>query len=191
MRRGLSQRLRAGMATITAMAGEASGTTEVMVIDMDWAADFVARTHVVDGVLNTAVRVDPSCTADCEHETYPGTGRGDFRTVKAATGIDMGMTGPGDERWMARRRDDIASGRIANGRIVRAYADIEIVTGRMAILPSCSTFRDGRRPTGSSAADVATLRRWYDEGLRVFQVARGSSEATGRGERLGYGSNEG
>ena len=53
MRRGSSRRLRAGNATITAMAGEASGTTEVMVIDMDWAADFVARTHVVDGMLNT------------------------------------------------------------------------------------------------------------------------------------------
>ena len=63
------------------------------------------------------------------------------------------MTGPGDERWMARRRDDIASGRIANGRIVRTYADIEIARedGDLALM-----FYLQRReaPTGSSAATL-------------------------------------
>ena len=187
---GLVTAVAGGKATVTATVGEASGITEVMVIDMEWATDFAARTHVVDGLLNTAVRVDPTCTADCDHATYPGTGQGNFGTVKAVTGIDAGMTGPGDERWMARRRDEIASGRIANGRIVRTYADIEIARedGDLALM-----FYLQRReaPNWQLRGDVAALRRWYDEGLRVFQVARGSSEATGPGERLGYGGNEG
>ncbi len=123
---GLVTAVAGGAATITATVGEASGITEIMVIDMAWAADFVARQHVVDGNLNVRVRIDPNCTADCDHDTYPGTGGGDFGTVKAVTGVDVGLmsfsTGSGLD-WYRDRMDD---GRIANGSVVRTYADIEI-----------------------------------------------------------------
>ena len=56
---GLVVAVAGGKATITAMAGEASGTAEIMVIDMQWAADFVGRQHVVD-VMNVGVLVDPN-----------------------------------------------------------------------------------------------------------------------------------
>lgn len=70
---GLVSGVSGGTATITAMAGEASGASEVMVIDMEWAAGFVARTHVVDGVMGLIVRVDPNCNAeDCERAWFPG-----------------------------------------------------------------------------------------------------------------------
>ena len=89
---GVVTAVAGGMATVTAMAGEASGTTEVMVIDMDWATDFVARTHVVDGVAGLGMRVDPDCTAeDCERAGFPGDGSNDLGTFKAVTGVDVAV----------------------------------------------------------------------------------------------------
>ena len=87
---GLVTAVAGGAATITATAGEASGTTEIMVIEMEWAADFVSRQHVVDGAINIWMRVDPECTADCEREIYPAIASADFRTLKEVTGLDMG-----------------------------------------------------------------------------------------------------
>ena len=44
---GLITAVAGGAATISAMAGEVSGTTEIMVIDMEWAEDFVSRSTVL------------------------------------------------------------------------------------------------------------------------------------------------
>ena len=188
---GLVTAIAGGAATITAMAAEASGTTEIMVIDLEWAADFVARQHVVD-VMNVAVRVDPNCTADCRRRVYPGTHPGDLGGIKEVTGIDMSMTNPGSgsgRDYMERFSD----GRVANVRVVRTYADIEVARedGEFAIMWYLQT----RPATGrwQLGREVATLRDWYDEGLRVLQIAYGSHREDARGpdERLGYGAGEG
>ena len=161
---GLVTAVAGGMATITAMAGEPSGTTEVMVIDMDWAADFVARQHVVD-VMNVGARVDPSCTADCERTLFPADGRRDLAGIKEATGIDMSMTNPGQGNYP----EQFSDGRVANVRVVRTYADIEVARedGDFAIMWYLQT----RPATGrwQLRGDVATLRDWYEQGLRVLQ----------------------
>ena len=166
---GLVTAVAGGATTITAMAGEASGTTEIMVIDMEWAADFVARQHVVD-VMNVGVRVDPDCTADCERTLYPGDGRRDLGGIKEVTGIDMSMTSPGQGNYP----EQFSDGRVANVRVVRTYADIEVARedGDFAIMWYLQT----RPATGrwQLGGDVATLRDWYDEGLRVLQIAYGS-----------------
>ena len=190
---GLVTPVAGGRATITATAGEAPGTTEIMVIDMEWAADLVSRQHVVDGVINIWMRVDPECTSDCEREIYPATAPADFRTLKQVTGLDMGsMSISSGLRGLASIRDRIDGGRIANGRVVRSYADIEIArdNGDFALM-----FYVQRReaPAWQLGGDVATLRHWYEEGLRVLQLAYGQSRGDARGpdERLGYGSDEG
>ena len=190
---GLVTAVAGGAATITATAGEASGATEIMVIDMEWAPDFVARQHVIDGVINIWMRVDPECTADCEREIYPATASADFRTLKEVTGLDMGsMSISSGLRGMASVRDNIKDGGIANGHVVRTYADIEIArdNGDFALM-----FYVQRReaPAWQLGGDIATLRHWYDEGLRVLQLAYGQSRGDARGpdERLGYGSDEG
>ena len=188
---GLVTAVAGGAATINARAGEASGTTEIMVIDMEWAADFVARQHVVD-VMNVSVRVDPNCTADCRRRVYPGTHPGDLGGIKEVTGIDMSMTNPGSgsgRDYMERFSD----GRVANVRVVRTYTDIEVARedGDFAIMWYLQT----RPATGrwQLGGEVATLRDWYDEGLRVLQIAYGSHREDARGpdERLGYGAGEG
>ena len=185
---GLVTAVAGGAATITAMAGEVSGTTEIMVIDMEWAADFVARQHVVD-VMNVGVRVDPNCTADCERTLFPGDGRRDLEGIKEVTGIDMSMTNPGQGNYP----EQFSDGRVANVRVVRTYADIEVARedGDFAIMWYLQT----RPATGrwQLGGDVATLRDWYDEGLRVLQIAYGSHREDARGpdERLGYGAGEG
>ena len=187
---GLVTAVAAGTAAITAMAGEASGTTEITVIDMEWAADFVARQHVVD-VVNVFMRVDPNCTADCERRIFPGHGSPDLGGMKEVTGIDMSMMNPGQERaieWWDQ-------GRVANVRIVRTYADIEVARedGDSALM----WYLQARPASGrwQLGGDVATLRDWYDVGLRVLQLAYGlfgpGSDATGPDERLGYGAHEG
>ena len=184
-----------GSATITARAGEASGTSQVMVVDMDWAAGFVARQHVVDAVTGFSGRVDPDCTAvDCERARFPGDGSGNFGTFKAVTGIDLAVdsTGRSGLSGMIRRRDAFDSGRYANGKVVRTYADIEAAhaDGKLAVM-----FYVQRRPESSDwqlDGDVANLRRWYDEGLRILQVSYGDGperpDATSLDERLGYGT---
>ena len=61
-------------------------------------------------------------------------------------------------------------------------------------MPSCGILQtrppDGRWQLGG---DVATLQDWYDDGLRVLQIAYGShrEDATGPDERLGHGAGEG
>ena len=188
-----------GSATITATAGEASGTSQVMVVDMDWATGFVARQHVIDGVTSLSVRVDPDCTAvDCERAWFPGDGSFDFGTFKAVTGIDLVVdsTGRSGLSGMIRRRDAFDSGRFANGRVVRTYADIEAAheEGDLAVM-----FYVQRRPEDSDwqlDGDVANLRHWYDGGLRILQISYGHNpparpDAHTPGERLGYGGREG
>ena len=196
---GLVTAVAGGTATIAAMAGEASATTEIMVIDMEWAADFVARQHVVDGVAGLAVRVDPDCTAeDCERARFPGDGSTDFGTYKAVTGVDLAVdsTGGSGLSGMARKRDAIDDGRFANARVVRTYADIEAAYAEsdLAVM-----FYVQLRPPDSDwqlDGDVANLRRWYDEGLRVLQISYGHNpparpDAHTPDERLGFGGREG
>ena len=182
-----------GSATITATVGEASGTSEVMVIDMEWAAEFMARHLVVDAVQNFGVRVDPACTADCETKWFPGPGSTDLGDIKKVAGVDMGVesTGRGLRR-MIRVRDRIERGSIANARVVRTYSDIETAreNGEHAVM-----FYVQRRPEDSDwqlDGDVGNLRRWYNEGLRVLQLSYGDGperpDATSPDERLGYGT---
>lgn len=185
---GLVTAVAGGRATITAMAEEASGTAGIMVIDMEWAADFVRRQHVVD-VMNVGVRVDPDCTADCERTLFPGDGRRDLGGIKEVTGIDLSMTNPGQGDYP----EQFSDARVANVRVVRTYADIEVARedGDFAIMWYLQT----RPATGrwQLGGDVATLRDWFDEGLRVLQIAYGSRREDARGpdERLGYGAGEG
>ncbi len=197
---GLVTAVAGGMATITAMAGEASGTSEVMVIIMDWATDFVARTHVVDGVAGLSMRVDPDCAAeDCERARFPGDGSGDFGTFKAVTGVDVvvdSISGSVGMPGLVGSRDRIDDGTFANARVVRTYADIETARaeGDLAIM-----FYVQRRPTDSGwelDGDAANLRQWFDEGLRVLQISYGHNpparpDAHTPDERLGYGGREG
>ncbi len=188
-----------GSATITATVGEASGTSEVMVIDMEWAAGFVARQHVVDAVVRAAVRVDPDCTAvDCGRALFPGDGSDDFGTFKAVTGIDLVVDSAGRRELsgMTRYRDAVENGRYANGRVVRTYADIAAAhaDGKLAVM-----FYVQRRPESSDwqlDGDVANLQHWYDEGLRILQISYGHNppsrpDAHTADERLGYGGREG
>ena len=183
-----------GSATITATAGEASGTSEVMVIDMECAAAFMARQYIVDAVQNFGVRVDPDCTAECETTFFPGPGLADLGTLKAVTGTDLGVysTGRDGLAWMIRVRGLFDSGSIANARVVRTYSDIDSAreNGEHAVM-----FYLQRRPEDSDwqlDGDMGNLRHWYNEGLRILQLSYGDGperpDATTPEERLGYGS---
>ena len=192
----------AGAVTVTVTARDPGGlsvqqsfavTVPNPALALAWAADFVARQHVVDGAIGYHVRTDPDCIADCEHAIYPGIGPRDLETVKAVTGIDMGLSSISSGlATMTWHRDRIDDGRIANARVVRTYADIGIAHGNgdYAVM-----FYVQRRPAPAwqLGGDVTTLRRWYDEGLRVLQLAYGigREDARGPNERLGYGGSEG
>ena len=153
---------------------------------MRWAAEFVARQHVIDGVLQDSVRVDPSCTADCDHEAY----QGDLKTIKELTGIDMGLNNPGTEEYMIWRTDQIDRGRLPNRRVIRSYPDILAArdAGEYAVM---YYLQSRKAPDFQLEGDISKLRRWYDEGLRVLQLAWHISEGHGPNERLGYSASEG
>ena len=153
------------------------------------ATDFLAKHHIIDAALSTGVRVDPYCTADCETAQDPGDGSPDFGTVKEVTGIDLGLLNPGNQGWMSRFRQAIADGRIANARMVFTYPEIEIARDREEYSAmTCLQIREP--PEWELQGDVSKLQEWYDEGLRVLQLAD-STNNHGPNERLGYGDKEG
>ena len=157
------------------------------------AAEFIAKHHIIDGNISLTVRVDPNCAQDCETAMYPGDGSRSFETMKAVTGIDLGLSNPGQGRYIARVRDRVSKGEIGNLRVVLSDADIDIAqkNGGYAVM-----FYLQRRPPSSPwqlDGDVTRLRDWYDKGLRVLQLAYGSGREDARDpdERLGYGHSEG
>ena len=159
-----------------------------------WAKAFVADNHVVDGTLYLSVRIDPDCTTDCERAFFPGTGPPDLGTIKEVTGVDLSIASASNEEWFHWVTERINDGRISNVRTVRTYADIETAQseGDHALM-----FYVQRRatPRWSLEGDVTTLRRWYDDGLRVLQLAYGTGperpDARTLDERLAHGSGEG
>ena len=179
----------------TAAAGtgaQASGTAGATAADLEWAREFVARQYVVDGTASSLSKVDPSCGASCERRVYPGTGPGDFGTLKAVSGIDLGvfsMSGFGLE-GMIDFRDRTTDGTIANARVVLTYEDIETAreNGEYAYI---FYVQSRVAPQWQLDGELANLGRWYAEGLRVLQLRYGDKEGHEPDERLAYGSYEG
>jgi len=171
---------------------QASGTAGATAADLEWARAFVARQYVVDGTASSLAKVDPGCSASCERRVYPGTGPGDFGTLKAVSGIDLGvfsMSGFGLE-GMIDFRDRTADGTIANARAVLTYEDIETAraNGEYAYI---FYVQSRVAPQWQLDGGLANLGRWYAEGLRVLQLRYGEKEGHEPAERLAYGSYEG
>ena len=159
-----------------------------------WSAtNFVARHHVIDGVVALAVKVDPNCTADCERTSYPGPDSTDYGTLKEVTGVDLGLSSLSSFDHMTRLVAWVDSNPRAKALVVRTYADIERAQEEADY---ARMFYLQRRPPESGwdlQGDVENLQVWHDAGLRVLQLAYGASRKDARlpGERLGYGSDEG
>lgn len=171
---------------------QASGTARATAADLEWAREFVARQYVVDGTASSLARVDPRCRTGCELSVFPGAGPGDFGTLKAVTGIDMGifsMSGFGLE-GMIDFRNRTADGTIAGTRVVLTWEDIETARehGEYAYVFYVQS-RVG--PQWQLDGDLSNLSRWYAEGLRVLQLRYGDKEGHEPDERLAYGSYEG
>ena len=179
-------------AVVAAAGGQAPETRAVAAADLEWAREFVARQYVVDGTASSLARVDPACRSECELRVYPGAGPGDFGTLKAVSGIDMGifsMSGFGLD-GMIGFRNQTADGTIANARAVLSYQDIEAARdkGEYAYL---FYVQSRVAPQWQLDGDLANLDRWYREGLRVLQLRYGDKEGAEPDERLAYGSYEG
>ena len=179
-------------AVVAAAGGQAPETRAVAAADLEWAREFVARQYVVDGTASSLARVDPACRTECELRVYPGAGPGDFGTLKAVSGIDMGifsMSGFGLD-GMIGFRNQTADGTIANARAVLSYQDIEAARdkGEYAYL---FYVQSRVAPQWQLDGDLANLDRWYREGLRVLQLRYGDKEGAEPDERLAYGSYEG
>lgn len=171
---------------------QASGTARATAADLEWAREFVARQYVVDGTASSLARVDPHCRTGCELSVFPGAGPGDFGTLKAVTGIDMGifsMSGFGLE-GMIDFRNRTADGTIAGARVVLTWEDIE--TAREHGEYAYVFYVQSRvAPQWQLDGDLSNLSRWYAEGLRVLQLRYGDKEGHEPDERLAYGSYEG
>ena len=179
-------------AVVAAAGGQAPETRAVAAADLEWAREFVARQYVVDGTASSLARVDPACRTECELRVYPGAGPGDFGTLKAVSGIDMGifsMSGFGLD-GMIGFRNQTADGTIANARAVLSYQDIEAARdkGEYAYL---FYVQSRVAPQWQLDGDLANLDRWYREGLRILQLRYGDKEGAEPDERLAYGSYEG
>ena len=89
---------------------------------------------------------------------------------------------------MTMLRDQVSSGRIANGRVVRTYLDIDTAyeNEEYAVM---FNFQVRDAPNWQLEGEIARLREWYDAGLRVLQLAYSSNDH-GPEERLGYGDRE-
>lgn len=177
---------------VATAGGQASAAAGAKEADLEWAREFVARQYVVDGTASSLAKVDPHCRTRCELSVFPGAGPGDFGTLKAVTGIDMGifsMSGFGLE-GMIDFRNRTTDGTIANARVVLTYEDIETAraNGEYAYI---FYVQSRVAPQWQLDGELANLGRWYAEGLRVLQLRYGDKEGHEPDERLAYGSYEG
>ena len=177
---------------VRGIAVQSSEAPTATVPDLEWARDFVSRTYVVDGTASSLAKIDPGCRTQCELAVFPGTGPGDFGTLKEVAGIDLGvfsMSGFGLE-GMIDFRERTADGSIANARVILTYEDIERAreNGEYAYL---FYVQSRVPPQWQLDGDVTNLARWYAEGLRVLQLRYGDKEGAAPNERLAYGSYEG
>lgn len=158
---------------------------------LPWADSFMATHVVVDANLNYFVRIDPSCKNQCERSVFPGTGPADFSGIKPLTGVDVGFLSISHGLIsLEGQRNIIEDRRGTKGRIIRRYSDISAAqeAGQYGVM-----FYVQRRaaPHWQLRGDVKVLGTWYAAGLRVFQLAYGSTEQHGSDEKLGFGSDEG
>ncbi len=136
------------------------------------------RSIVIDGTVNYY------STA-----TGSGIGQPDFsrdnkgRTVKEATGIDIGGITLSRLESLQAQAASLMTGRFKGAMLIRSAADIDeaVRSNKYGII----FYAQQHYPLNGS---VENIRQWYDEGLRIMQLqysARDSNQAAG--ERLGGG----
>ncbi len=136
------------------------------------------RSIVIDGTVNYY------STSTGSEIGQPDFNRGKHaRSVKEATGIDIGGITVSTIESFQRQVANLQSGRYQGAMMVRSAADIEkaVREKKYGII----FYSQKHYPLHGS---VNNIRLWYDEGLRIFQLQYSANDSNqGAGERLGGG----
>ena len=108
------------------------------------------------------------------------------RSVKEATGIDFGIAHLGSEASLNWQLKSFESGRFTGAGLVREGSDLDRLKkeGKYGVL----FYTQGVYPL---EGDPSRVEDWYDKGLRVLQLAYGSSAKKPESERLAGGGGGG
>lgn len=159
--------------------------------ESSWVDTFLAEHAIVDGNLNYYTRTNVDCFDSCERAIFPGTGAADFSALRQRTGIGAGImsVSSGIDSLM-RQQELLSPPTRSHASVIRRFEDIATAkaSGEYAILFG---IQSRKAPNWQMEGDVSRLTDWYDAGIRVFQIAYGSSEIHDVGEKLGYGTDEG
>ena len=146
------------------------------------ASAFFDANFIVDG-LGTYVDNTPGGTAII----YPSLkGPWDFKPLKRETGCNMIIMSFTTQASFEASSDRFKNGAFHHSRLIRRFSDIEALrrTGEFGVLMYVQT----PYPLGGG---VGNLKRFYDRGLRIFQLAYGKTQTNQAPEDvLGYGNDQ-
>jgi len=154
--------------------------------------ELFANNPVIDGLLNVQSRDNPDCLSeDCKNSFFPAGPESDLRTMKEVTGADAAIMSFTSLASLASWINRIDSGEFKNARVVRTKSDLQDVLDNPELFGI--VFYVQSRKEGSEYrlnGDVATLKKWFDLGLRIFQLAYDHRDYQMNGEILAYGDTD-
>lgn len=146
------------------------------------AEAFFAANFIVDGL---ASYYDEG--ADGRGHPYPSPeGPWDFKPLKKETGCNMIIMSYRTQASFEGQSRAFQQGRYLNARIIRTFSDIRAIkeTGEFGTL----MYVQSPYPMGGG---IQNLQRFYDQGLRVFQLAYGATQTDQAPEDvMGYGNDQ-
>ncbi len=147
---------------------------------------------VIDGLLGVQSRDNPDCiTDDCPASFFPAGPESDLRTMKEVTGADAAIMSFSSLASLTSWINRIDSGEYKNARVIRTKKDLQEVLDDPELFGI--VFYLQSRKEGSEYrlnGDVATLKTWFDLGLRIFQLAYDNNDYQMEGEILAYGDTD-
>jgi microsomal dipeptidase-like Zn-dependent dipeptidase len=142
--------------------------------------------------LNVQSRDNPDCvTEDCKTSFFPAGPESDLQTLRNVTGVEAAIMSFSSLASLTSWINKIDNGEFKNGRVIRTKRDLKDVLDDPELFGI--VFYMQSRKEGSEYrlnGDVATLKNWFDAGLRIFQLAYDERDYQMEGEILAYGDTD-
>jgi microsomal dipeptidase-like Zn-dependent dipeptidase len=142
---------------------------------------------------NYYVREDSNCNSNCTRKPYPGFAPYDFSTIKNKIGLSGGAISIGSEGSMNAQRNSSLNGTFQNTRVILSQADLDSCAFKDKKKYGIMFYVQSRLADNNYwqlDGDISLIEDWYDDGLRILQMAYGSNENNDSLDILGYGSDE-
>lgn len=143
------------------------------------AAAFFKQSVVVDGLVNYGTPTSMAIGGPKFESDALG------RTVKEATGINIGSMSLPSEEYMSYAKARLLDGRFSGAMLIQTAADIDEALAKQKY--GVVFYTQAHFPL---LGDLKNVQKWHAGGLRVFMIAYSAAKNTGPLEQLGGGAAE-